>query len=102
MLIGRAADTFAADPAVDGLSEMPVLHQTGRFAGVVLQALTLPRRLDTAVVHLKNDRIGPFIDDRLEWTGTGLELFTGYLLAVVLFVVPFGIINLVLQGVQRA
>jgi len=41
-----------------------------------------------------------FIDDRLEWTGTGLELFVGYLLAFVLFVVPFGVINLVLQGVM--
>ena len=41
-----------------------------------------------------------FIDDRLEWTGTGLELFVGYLLAFVLFVLPLGIINLVLQGVM--
>ncbi|MFC3579682.1 YjgN family protein [Sphingomonas hylomeconis] len=40
-----------------------------------------------------------FIDDRLEWTGTGLELFIGYLLAFVLFVIPFGVLNLVLQGV---
>lgn len=40
-----------------------------------------------------------FIDDRLEWTGTGRELFIGYLLAVVLFILPFGVINLVLQGV---
>ena len=40
-----------------------------------------------------------FIDDRLEWTGTGLELFVGYLLAIVFFIVPFGVINLVLQGV---
>lgn len=41
-----------------------------------------------------------FIDDRLTWTGTGLELFIGYLIAFVLFVVPFGVINLVLQGVM--
>ncbi len=40
-----------------------------------------------------------FIDDTLEWTGTGLELFIGYLLAFLFFVVPFGIINLVVQGV---
>lgn len=40
-----------------------------------------------------------FIDDRLEWTGTGLELFIGYILAFVLILVPFGAINLVLQGV---
>ncbi|CAN5428676.1 YjgN family protein [soil metagenome] len=40
-----------------------------------------------------------FIDDPLEWTGTGLELFLGYVLAFVLILVPFGVINLVLQGV---
>lgn len=40
-----------------------------------------------------------FLDDRLEWTGTGLELFIGYLIAMVLFIVPFGVINLILQGV---
>lgn len=40
-----------------------------------------------------------FIDDRLEWTGTGLELFIGYMLAILFFAVPFGVINLVLQGV---
>lgn len=40
-----------------------------------------------------------FIDDRLEWTGTGLELFIGYLMALAFFVVPFGAINLILQGV---
>ena len=34
-----------------------------------------------------------FIDDRLEWTGTGLELFIGYMLAILFFVAPFGIIN---------
>lgn len=40
-----------------------------------------------------------FIDDRLHWTGTGLELFLGYLLAIVLFFVPAGLLNLLLQGV---
>jgi uncharacterized membrane protein YjgN (DUF898 family) len=40
-----------------------------------------------------------FIDDRLDWTGTGLELFIGYLIAFALFVVPFGVLNLILQGV---
>ncbi|MEG3087886.1 YjgN family protein [Sphingomonas sp. PB4P5] len=40
-----------------------------------------------------------FIDDRLEWTGTGLELFIGYLLAILLFFLPFGAYQLVLQGV---
>lgn len=39
-----------------------------------------------------------FIDDRLEWTGTGLELFVGYVIAFFLFILPFGLINLVLQG----
>ena len=40
-----------------------------------------------------------FIDDRLEWTGTGLELFIGYILAIVLVFLPFGLINLIIQGV---
>ena len=40
-----------------------------------------------------------FIDDRLQWTGTGLELFVGYLLAIVLFFVPLGIVQLILQGI---
>jgi uncharacterized membrane protein YjgN (DUF898 family) len=39
-----------------------------------------------------------FIDDRLEWMGTGLELFIGYVLAVTLFLVPFAALNLLLQG----
>ncbi len=30
-----------------------------------------------------------FIDERLEWTGTGLELFIGFVMAVVLILVPF-------------
>lgn len=30
-----------------------------------------------------------FIDERLEWTGTGLELFIGFIMAVVLILVPF-------------
>ncbi|NJM50022.1 MAG: DUF898 domain-containing protein [Sphingomonadales bacterium] len=33
-----------------------------------------------------------FIDDRLEWTGTGLELLIGFVLVIILFFVPlFGI-----------
>ena len=40
-----------------------------------------------------------FIDDRLEWTGTGTELFIGYLIAIVCFFLPFGLIQLLLQGV---
>lgn len=44
-----------------------------------------------------------FIDDRLEWTGTGLELMIGYGLAIVLFGLPaaalqFGLQALVLRG----
>ena len=30
-----------------------------------------------------------FIDDRLAWTGTGMELFIGFIMAVVIFFVPF-------------
>ncbi len=40
-----------------------------------------------------------FIDDTLEWTGTGLELFIGYIFAIVLFILPIGFLNLLLQGV---
>ena len=40
-----------------------------------------------------------FIDDRLEWTGTGMELFIGYLIALVCFVLPLGLIQLLTQGV---
>lgn len=39
-----------------------------------------------------------FIDDNIEWTGKGLELFFGFLIAALLFGVPFIIVNLVLQG----
>lgn len=44
-----------------------------------------------------------FIDDRLEWTGTGKELFMGFLLAILLFAVPFiflqfGVQALIFQG----
>lgn len=39
-----------------------------------------------------------FIDDRLEWTGTGLELFIGYVMAFFLFLVPLGVIQFVVQA----
>jgi uncharacterized membrane protein YjgN (DUF898 family) len=39
-----------------------------------------------------------FIDDHFEWTGNGLELLFGFLIALVAFGLPFFIINLVLQG----
>ena len=39
-----------------------------------------------------------FIDERLEWTGTGVELLIGYIMAIVFLVVPFGLLNLILQG----
>ena len=39
-----------------------------------------------------------FIDDRLEWTGTGLELLIGYALALVFFLVPLGAIQFGLQA----
>ena len=40
-----------------------------------------------------------FIDDRLEWTGTGLELFIGYAIAIVVFFVPLGVLQFIIQGV---
>ena len=39
-----------------------------------------------------------FIDDRLEWTGTGLELFIGYIMAFVLFIIPVGAIQFLVQA----
>ena len=39
-----------------------------------------------------------FIDDSLEWTGTGLELFFGFLIALLAFGVPLFLINFVLQA----
>lgn len=39
-----------------------------------------------------------FIDDRLEWTGTGLELFVGFLLAMVVIFVPLVGLQLLAQG----
>ena len=39
-----------------------------------------------------------FVDERLEWTGTGKELFIGFLLVLVLFVLPFSLFGLVQQS----
>jgi uncharacterized membrane protein YjgN (DUF898 family) len=39
-----------------------------------------------------------FIDERLEWTGTGMELFIGFVMVFFLIGVPFAIIQLVSQG----
>lgn len=39
-----------------------------------------------------------FIDDRLEWTGTGRELFFGFLIVMLLFTVPLLALNFLLQA----
>jgi len=39
-----------------------------------------------------------FVGDPLEWTGTGLELFVGFLLVLVLMFVPLIVIQFVVQG----
>lgn len=39
-----------------------------------------------------------FVDERLEWTGTGKELFIGFVLVMLLFLLPFSIINFVAQS----
>lgn len=39
-----------------------------------------------------------FIDDGLEWTGTGRELFFGFLIALFVFVFPLTLFYLILQG----
>ncbi|QZD86942.1 YjgN family protein [Qipengyuania psychrotolerans] len=39
-----------------------------------------------------------FVDERLEWTGTGKELFIGFLLVLVLFVLPLSMFSFVQQA----
>lgn len=39
-----------------------------------------------------------FIDDRFEWTGTGLELFIGFVLVMLLVFVPLFVLQFVAQG----
>jgi uncharacterized membrane protein YjgN (DUF898 family) len=39
-----------------------------------------------------------FIDERLEWTGTGMELFIGFIMAFFLIGIPFALLQLVAQG----
>lgn len=39
-----------------------------------------------------------FIDERIEWTGTGMELFIGFIMAFFLIGVPFALLQLVAQG----
>ncbi len=39
-----------------------------------------------------------FIDERLEWTGKGIELFIGFLLVFFLILMPFAVINFISQG----
>lgn len=41
-----------------------------------------------------------FIDERLEWTGKGKELFVGFLLAVLLFGIPFLGLTVVFQALM--
>lgn len=40
-----------------------------------------------------------FIDDAFEWTGTGRELFTGFLVVAVLFAIPLSALLMIVQGV---
>ena len=39
-----------------------------------------------------------FVDERLEWTGTGKELFIGFLLVLVLFILPLSTLGFVQQA----
>ncbi len=39
-----------------------------------------------------------FVDEHLEWTGTGMELFIGFVLVMLLFGLPFFLLNFVVQG----
>jgi uncharacterized membrane protein YjgN (DUF898 family) len=38
-----------------------------------------------------------FIDDRLDWVGTGMELFIGYVLAILVFVLPIAVLNVTFE-----
>ena len=39
-----------------------------------------------------------FVDENLEWSGTGMELFVGFLLVLILLGIPFTVIQLITQG----
>ncbi len=39
-----------------------------------------------------------FVDERLEWTGKGMELFIGFALVLLLFVLPFSLIGIVSES----
>jgi uncharacterized membrane protein YjgN (DUF898 family) len=39
-----------------------------------------------------------FVDERLEWAGTGMELFIGFLLVLVLFALPFFALGLIAES----
>lgn len=39
-----------------------------------------------------------FVDERLEWAGTGMELFIGFLLVLVLFGIPYVMLSFVVQA----
>ena len=39
-----------------------------------------------------------FVDERLEWTGRGIELFVGFLLVALIIGIPFGLISLITNG----
>ena len=39
-----------------------------------------------------------FVDERLEWTGTGKELFVGFVLVFILFILPLSLFSFVQQG----
>jgi len=41
-----------------------------------------------------------FIDDTLEWTGTGMELFIGFIMAAVLILLPLFILNFGIQALM--
>jgi len=41
-----------------------------------------------------------FVDERLEWAGTGLELFIGFLLVMLLFGIPYFILSFVTESLM--
>ncbi len=56
MLVWGTAQALGFDTRVDGLGEGCVLDDAGGFAGVIGEALALPRGLHAAIVHVENQR----------------------------------------------
>ena len=66
VVVGGAGDAGSLDPGVDGFGECAVFDEPSRLAGIIREPLPLPRRLDAAVVHLKDDALRALVKNRLD------------------------------------